>query len=300
VNQCPVFPLIKYKMLFGTGDLLSCRSLLQVVDALRVLAELPEESDVWSPDMADDFKRFRYAVGDAIFDSCKVASSVRVIDKLYGELQSKLPAFSQHPAAHWRAVEGCVYCLRQSISPNDPAFFSSVGVADMLRLLPSLPAVGQLQSTAIRTIGTYAHWLSRNPNLLPQLLQHVTNGLASEATMSASAQALKHVCEACAEHMATEATVTQLLAMYKGTLELQLRTADRVDLVTALSFVISNMEVIALFRPLSLRPARGAHPRPEAGCAHVLGRYTVFNHVPLPMHQPCAGAKRPGSNAGDR
>ena len=51
---------------------------LDVVDSLRKQVELPDDSDAWTADMQDDFKRFRYAVGDAIFDSCKVASSVAV------------------------------------------------------------------------------------------------------------------------------------------------------------------------------------------------------------------------------
>ena len=156
---------------------------LEVVDALRTLVELPSDSDTWSADDQDDFKRFRYAVGDAIFDSCKVASSVAVIAKLYETLQQKLPAFfavrrasararaqtarssasllsrtptvpssafcssshshgsllsrhrnlSQEPQQHWRAVEGCVYCLRQSISTNDPTFFAAQGVAELLK-----------------------------------------------------------------------------------------------------------------------------------------------------------------------
>ena len=44
--------------------------------------------------MQDDFKRFRYAVGDAIFDSCKVASSVAVITKLAATLRERLPTFA--------------------------------------------------------------------------------------------------------------------------------------------------------------------------------------------------------------
>ena len=77
---------------------------LQVVHALRVLIELPEDSDGWAPDMQDDFKRFRYAVGDAIFDSCKVATSVAVITKLSHTLQAKLPDFATSPQQHWRST----------------------------------------------------------------------------------------------------------------------------------------------------------------------------------------------------
>ena len=208
---------------------------------MRELVELPHDSDTWTADQSDDFKRFRYAVGDAIFDSCKVAGSVHVIAKLYATLQAKLGPFHADPQARWRSVEGCIYCLRQSISANDPEFFAATGVAEFLQLLPSMPALGTLQSTAIRTVGTYAAWLHRNPQLLPPLLTFVSNGLTQQSTTAAAAQAMKHLCEACAEHLAQEETMRQLLAVYHGTLALALLPADRVDLITALSSCVSQV-----------------------------------------------------------
>ena len=216
---------------------------LEVVEALRELVELPDDSDTWGEQDHDDFKRFRYAVGDAIFDSCKVATSVAVITKLSATLQAKLPEFAAAPEQHWRGIEGCVYCLRQSISSNDPTFFQAPAVASLLQLLPTLPVVGQLQSTAIRTVGTYSNWLSKNPQLLPPLLTFVSNGLRLEATAAASSQAMKLLCDSCAEHLAEPNTMQQLLQMYLGTLQLPLAVADRVDLVAALAFVVSQMEL---------------------------------------------------------
>jgi len=49
------------------------------------------------------------------------------------------------------------------------------------------------------------------------------------------------LCEACAEHLAEEDTMRKLLQMYHGTLALPLHCADRVDLISALSFVVSNL-----------------------------------------------------------
>ena len=45
-----------------------------LLDSLRVLGELPADSDTWHADQRDDFKRFRYAVGDVITDVCKARS----------------------------------------------------------------------------------------------------------------------------------------------------------------------------------------------------------------------------------
>ena len=55
----------------------ACRQLfvpafVQLVDSLRLLVLLPADSDTWSVDDRDDFKRFRYSVGDVLSDACKV------------------------------------------------------------------------------------------------------------------------------------------------------------------------------------------------------------------------------------
>ena len=60
---------------------------------------------------------------------------------------------------------------------------------------------------------------------------------------------MKHLCDACAEHLAEAATVAQLLTMYNGALNLELHVHDRVDLIAALTFVVSQM-------PLPQAPAK--------------------------------------------
>lgn len=60
---------------------------LKLVDALRDLVEFPEDSSSWNADNIDDFKRFRYSVGDTINDACLVATSVAVIERLFITLQ---------------------------------------------------------------------------------------------------------------------------------------------------------------------------------------------------------------------
>lgn len=92
-------------------------------------------------------------------------------------------------------------------------------------------------------VGTHSDWLAANPSLLPTLLTFVAQGLTHDKTAAASSQAMKHLCEKCAEHLAEEATMQQLLHMYLGTLQLQLHTPDRVDLIAALSFVVSQMSI---------------------------------------------------------
>lgn len=102
-------------------------------------------------------------------------------------------------------------------------------------IAPAKPAIPSMQ------VGTHADWLNMNPELLPKLLGFVSQGLTQNKTAAASSQAIKFLCEKCAEHLAEEATMQQLLQMYLGTLQLQLDTVDRVDLVAALSFVVGQM-----------------------------------------------------------
>lgn len=231
---------------------------LELVGSLRRLVEFPADSDAWLTDSHDDFKRFRYTVGDAIFDSCKVASSEAVINNLVAALEATMREFSIDPEQHWRALEGCIYCLRQSISTNEQSFFSTSKVGEFLLLLPKLPAVGLLQPTCIRTVGTYANWLAKHPDLLPPLLQFVAQSLTVPSCAAAASQAMKGLCDACSEHLCERATMSQLLQMYLGTFHLDLQLADRVDLVSALTFVVSQMpfeEILptmqAIARPLA-------------------------------------------------
>lgn len=214
---------------------------VELLRALRGLSEYPPDSDSWRDDERDDFRRFRYSVGDTLTDVCKVLSSSSCIEEAYQALTAKLPAFAAEPAALWRGVESCVFSARQMITSNEPAFFTAEVVYKLMQLLPTLPAVGELANTAIRTVGTYANWLSRHPEMLPHMLNFVTQGLSADRSAAAASQAMKHLCDACAEHLAEEGTMAQLLQMYHGTLALQLHTADRVDLIAALAFVVSQM-----------------------------------------------------------
>ena len=59
-----------------------------------------------------------------------------------------------------------------------PEFIESERVRQFMTTLPTLPAAGNLASTSIRTVGTYASWLNRHPDMLPQHLTFVSQGLA--------------------------------------------------------------------------------------------------------------------------
>ena len=62
---------------------------VQLVDSLRLLVMLPADSDSWSVDDRDDFKRFRYSVGDVLSDACKVLGSVQCLERVFTVLQAR-------------------------------------------------------------------------------------------------------------------------------------------------------------------------------------------------------------------
>lgn len=88
----------------------------------------------------------------------QVATSVAVIEQLFLSLQAALPAFMAAPHERWREVEAYIYCLRQS-GTKEPTFFKASRVGELLQLLPSLPAVGELTTTAIRTVRSSRRFL---------------------------------------------------------------------------------------------------------------------------------------------
>lgn len=80
-----------------------------------------------------------------------MTTSVAVIEQLFVGLQAALPVFMSSPADNWRRIEAFIFCLRQSGS-KDPSFYKAGRVGELLQLLPTLPAVGELTTTAIRTV----------------------------------------------------------------------------------------------------------------------------------------------------
>jgi hypothetical protein len=67
----------------------------------------------------------------------QVMGSVQCLERVFTVLQATLPQLAAAPAAHWRQVEGCVYCMRQMVAANrvqDPAFFGAEVVGSLMRL----------------------------------------------------------------------------------------------------------------------------------------------------------------------
>ena len=134
------------------GRRLFAPAFTQLLDALHSLAELPAESTSWSADQHDEYKRFRYAVGDAITDVCKVLSPTVCLERTFAQLQGVLPGLAAAPAEGWRRAECCVWCMRQMVSNGDPQFFGAEVVGQLMRLLPALPAAGERHAEAIKTL----------------------------------------------------------------------------------------------------------------------------------------------------
>ena len=62
---------------------------VQLVDSLRLLVEYAPDSDGWTDDDRDEFKKFRYSVGDVLSDACKVLTSVTCLERVFGVLQAR-------------------------------------------------------------------------------------------------------------------------------------------------------------------------------------------------------------------
>ena len=143
------------------GRRLFAPAFTQLLDALHSLAELPAESTSWSADQHDEYKRFRYAVGDAITDVCKVLSPTVCLERTFAQLQGVLPGLAAAPAEGWRRAECCVWCKRQMVSNGDPTFFGAEVVGQLMRLLPALPAAGAAVAARVYTASGASRSASR-------------------------------------------------------------------------------------------------------------------------------------------
>jgi transportin-3 len=110
------------------------------------------------------------------------------------ERVSALP--SQHHLTHWHSIEASLFSLQST------ARYTSVDEMTMLpfvfSIIPQLPvSVFYLRNTACLVVGKYAPWLGRNPDYLKPILPFLATGLSIPKSASASANAIKILCESC-------------------------------------------------------------------------------------------------------
>jgi transportin-3 len=204
------------------------------MNSLIALLRYPDDYDSQPADRQDDFKKFRYAVADAVVDACRVITADVCMERFWKSLTDLMAAEVQS----WQGVEAILYGVRsiaKFISKDESVFLPQV-----MQIVPTLPAHPPLQYTAALMIGATSEWLPSHPEFLGPLFPYLVNLLESPAIADAAALSIKHVCETCRDLFTEEATATSLMQLYEARTD-TLDTTAAVDLTLAVTQAVSAM-----------------------------------------------------------
>ncbi|GBG59060.1 hypothetical protein CBR_g24406 [Chara braunii] len=270
----------------------------------------PAGFDQWRRDEKVDFKRARYAIADLLLDAAAVLGGEATVKLLAQPLFQLASAVDDDESWSWQTAEASLYCIR-AVAEAVPKSEATI-LPRIMAMLPTFPKQPQLLYTASLTIAAYCDWLAVAPHastMLPPLLGLLTSALsAPDDAPPAAALALKHVCDACRDHLV--GSIDALLHVYQRVMagegidsssRLNLAADDELQVVEGLSKVISALSpdrvqsaLQALCMPLVVplqevvRNAQQAGPQdvPSAGqyIVHIDRIANIFRYVHRPEH----------------
>jgi len=153
-----------------------------------------------SPDRLDDIEGIRLYFADTIEDCCRLLGGEVVLRATGDPLQEECRRVASLPPnqqlSDWHGMEAYLYAI-QAVSRYTPPDDQRV-IPFVMGLIPQLPGdVPLLRATACQTVGKYASWLGMQPSHLQPLLPYLAQGLSIPKCASASAVAIREICERC-------------------------------------------------------------------------------------------------------
>jgi len=153
-----------------------------------------------SPDRLDDIEGIRLYFADTIEDCCRLLGGEVVLRSTGDPLQEECRRVASLPPekqlSDWHGMEAYLYAI-QAVSLYIPSDERQV-IPFVMGLIPQLPGdVPLLRATACQTVGKYACWLRMQPSYLQPLLPYLAQGLSIPKCASASAVAIREICEKC-------------------------------------------------------------------------------------------------------
>ncbi|WBW73320.1 karyopherin/importin-beta family nuclear import receptor Mtr10 [Schizosaccharomyces osmophilus] len=149
----------------------------------------------------DRFRAFRHEMGDVLKDCCAVAGVTPCLLKVSTKLLETLDAKESGLPYFWQDIEAPLFALRAMgrMVPND----EEKVIIHLLRFLSKLPENNKVRYAAILFVGRYTEWTAQHPEYLEMQLNYIAEGfqIPCKEVQSAAAQAMKHFCSDCREHL---------------------------------------------------------------------------------------------------
>ncbi|KAI3636507.1 hypothetical protein MIR68_005452 [Amoeboaphelidium protococcarum] len=193
---------------------------LQLISAMMKCFQYPssgdkaQNGDGMTAEEKEEFRDFRHAGGDVIKDCVMIVSPSEALKIPFQALNQFVTGLQQQQsqnACQWQYAEAAVFALRtmaaqvgdeQQILPQIIKMVPHLTEA-VEKALPNSLGARKLRYVSILMLGRYAYWTNSHPEYVKEHLNFIYGGfkIGGQDLCSASALALKYLCESCSKHM---------------------------------------------------------------------------------------------------
>jgi transportin-3 len=171
-----------------------CHVYLSLVKIIIKQLQYPTDQDNMTIQEIDEFRDFRYDIGDVLKDCVRVIGEEAALSIPYSLLRD---AFQKNFQCSWQEIEALLFSLRTMCSEvsNDESKFIP-GIMEVLQKLPTHP---KITYAAILVIGRYSIWTNYHPELLSYQLDFVSKGFQEKENLTkvAAAHAFRDLAKNC-------------------------------------------------------------------------------------------------------
>lgn len=184
----------------------------QLITIIIKHLQYPENLDTWKSQERDEFKEFRYVMGDVLKDCVRVLGQDSLITPyniLRQLFQNSATAVPLDSSVSWQQIEAPLFSLRAMC--REVSLTENKYLTEIMTLLPRLPSHPKIKYAAILVIGRYAEWTNLHPDMLSYQLDFVSNGFEKE-NQKASSCTFCDLCKYCSKVLIFNAAFNQLFA----------------------------------------------------------------------------------------
>lgn len=171
----------------------------QLISVIIKHLEYPADLSEWKSQDRDDFKDFRYVMGDVLKDCVRVLGE-EALNTPCSLLKS---FFSENNGEHvqldltvpWQKIEAPLFSLRAMCSQL--SLQEHKYIPELMSLLPRLPNHPKIRYAAILVIGRYAEWTNMHPEYLSFQLDYVSKCFELPECANACSSAFRDLCKYC-------------------------------------------------------------------------------------------------------
>jgi transportin-3 len=171
----------------------------QLITVIIKHLEYPADLTAWKSQERDEFKEFRYIMGDVLKDCVRVLGqdSLNTPYSLLRQYFAQVANGSSvlNTSATWQQIEAPLFSLRAMC--REVSLQENKYLPEIMEMLPLLPPHPKIKYAAILVIGRYAEWTNVHPEMLSYQLDFVSNGFETVENQNASSSTFRDLCKYC-------------------------------------------------------------------------------------------------------